>query len=530
MAPAHKDTRRIVIVGAGPGGLASAMLLAAAGAEVTILERLDRIGGRTASLRTGDGFRFDMGPTFFLYPRILEEIFAACGRRLRDEVELTRLDPQYRLIFEGGGDIAATADPARMKQQIAAIAPGDADGFDRFMSDNRCKFDAFTPILQRPFNSALDLLSPSLLKAAWHVRPWASVEGDLKRYFKDPWVRLAFSFQAKYLGMSPFQCPSLFTILSFLEYEYGVFHPTGGCGAVMEAMARVARQMGVRIRTGEAVEQMLFEGNRCIGARTALGEYRADAVLVNADFAHAMRHLVPNRLRRRWTDERIEKKRFSCSTFMLYLGIDGLEEELAHHTIFLSRDYRDNIADIEAHRRLSDNPSFYVQNAGVTDPTLAPAGHSTLYVLAPVSHEHPNIDWQRETPHYRQLMLERLSALGIQDLERRIRYEKVLTPVDWRSQMAIHRGATFNLTHNLGQMLHRRPRNRFEDVDGVYLTGGGTHPGSGLPVIFESARISSRLLMDDLGMRFDWQTGSAPRLPSLQRVSEAGVNVRVPAT
>ncbi len=530
MAPAHKDTRRIVIVGAGPGGLASAMLLAAAGAEVTILERLDRIGGRTASLRTGDGFRFDMGPTFFLYPRILEEIFAACGRRLRDEVELTRLDPQYRLIFEGGGDIAATADPARMKQQIAAIAPGDADGFDRFMSDNRCKFDAFTPILQRPFNSALDLLSPSLLKAAWHVRPWASVEGDLKRYFKDPWVRLAFSFQAKYLGMSPFQCPSLFTILSFLEYEYGVFHPTGGCGAVMEAMARVARQMGVRIRTGEAVEQMLFEGNRCIGARTAHGEYRADAIVVNADFAHAMRHLVPNRLRRRWTDERIEKKRFSCSTFMLYLGIDGLEEELAHHTIFLSRDYRDNIADIEAHRRLSDNPSFYVQNAGVTDPTLAPAGHSTLYVLAPVSHEHPNIDWQRETPHYRQLMLERLSALGIQDLERRIRYEKVLTPVDWRSQMAIHRGATFNLTHNLGQMLHRRPRNRFEDVDGVYLTGGGTHPGSGLPVIFESARISSRLLMDDLGMRFDWQTGSAPRLPSLQRVSEAGVNVRVPAT
>ena len=531
----HQTPRRVLIVGAGPGGLATAMLMARAGAEVTVLERLDRVGGRTATFLGEGGFRFDIGPTFFLYPRILEEIFRDCGTRLADEVELTRLDPQYHLRFEGGESLMATADPQRMKQQIAAIAPADADGFERFMADNRRKFAAFGPILQRPFNSVLDLLHPSMLKAAWHVRPWASVEGDLKRYFSDPRVRLAFSFQAKYLGMSPFQCPSLFTILSFLEYEHGVFHPTGGCGAVMEAMARVARRMGVRFHLGEPVEQLMFQGRRCIGARTAAGTYRADAIVVNADFAHAMKHLVPDRLRRRWTDRRIESKRFSCSTFMLYLGIDGLERDLAHHTIFLSGDYRENIADIEQHHRLSENPSFYVQNACVTDPSLAPPGCSTLYVLAPVSHQHPNIDWQREAPRYRALMLRRLRALGIEDIERRLRFEKVYTPADWQGQMAIHRGATFNLAHTLGQMLHRRPHNRFEDLDGVYLVGGGTHPGSGLPVIFESARMSSRLICEDIDLHpypggVGRNVATAPAVPAASTAQTTGADMHVPAT
>jgi phytoene desaturase len=301
--------------------------------------------------------------------------------------------------------------------------------------------------------------------------------------------------------MSPFQCPSLFSILSFLEYEYGVFHPIGGCGAVTEAMARVARELGVEIRMEEPVREILFEGRRAVGARTDRAVYRSDALLVNADFARAMSSLVPNRLRRRWTDERIARKKFSCSTFMLYLGIDGTCDDVPHHNIYISEDYERNLDDIENRHILSEDPSFYVQNACVTDPGLAPRGKSTLYVLVPVTHQHPNVDWNREKERFRALALSRLSKVGIPDVERRIRYERVVTPLDWDQGFAIHRGATFNLAHNLGQMLHLRPRNRFEDLDGVYLVGGGTHPGSGLPVIFQSALITARLMMEDLGVR-----------------------------
>lgn len=510
---------RVAVIGAGPGGLASAMLLAKAGVHVTVLERHPRVGGRSATLRADSPageFRFDTGPTFFLYPRVLQDIFAACGRRLADEVDLIRLDPQYRLVFEGGGTVDATADMERMAAEIARLSPRDALHLPRFMADNRRKLELFRPILESPFNGVRDLTRPAMLKSLPFMRPHRTVDSDLATYFQDERVRLAFSFQSKYLGMSPFRCPSLFTILSFLEYEHGVWHPRGGCGAVMEAMAGVAGELGADIRLGEPVEEILFEGRRATGVRTARGAERFDAVVLNADFAHAVQRLIPDRLRRRWTDRKLATKRFSCSTFMLYLGLEGDLPELAHHTVFLAEDYRRNLAEIERGEAPGD-PSFYVQNACVTDPDLAPPGHSTLYLLVPVGHRvGDGLDWETLKADYRRLALRRLEALGARDLERRIRYEKLLTPQDWEGDLAIHRGATFNLAHNLGQMLHLRPRNRFEDVDGVYLVGGGTHPGSGLPVIFEGARITARLLADDLGLTPAWDVPSAMAAPTYE--------------
>ncbi len=512
-----RATQRVAVVGAGPGGLAAAMLLARAGAEVTLHERLDRVGGRSGSIvadAAAGRFRFDMGPTFFLYPRVLEEVFAACGMRLADAVELIRLDPQYRLMFEAGGDMSATADPQRMAAEIARFCPADALALPRFMADNRRKLAVFRPVLESAFNSALDFLRPAMLRALPMMRPHRSVDADLATYFSDERVRLAFSFQSKYLGMSPFRCPSLFTILSFMEYEYGVWHPRGGCGAVMEAMAGAARALGVSIRLGQPVERLMFDGRRATGVRAGGVDHRADAVVVNADFGHAMRHLVPDALRRRWTDRRIEGKKFSCSTFMLYLGIEGALPELAHHTIHLARDYQRNVAEIEAGLSPPANPSFYVQNACVTDPDLAPPGHSTLYVLVPVGHNvDGGIDWAAEAPRYRELALDALAKIGAPDLRHRIRFEKILTPSGWEHDMAIHRGATFNLAHSINQMLHMRPRNRFEDLAGVYLVGGGTHPGSGLPVIFELARITARLLAEDLGLTPTWDT-ALPMVPA----------------
>jgi phytoene desaturase len=471
--------------------------------QVQVIERLPYVGGRCSAIES-DGFRFDLGPTFFLYPGILERIFQLIGRDLHAESPMVRLDPQYRIAFGAGGHLDCTADLPRLEAEVAKLSPGDAQNVRRFLADNRVKLEKFRPCLERPFLGWRDLLSWNLIKLLPILRPWKSLDSELARYFTDERIRLAFSFQSKYLGMSPFNCPSLFSILSFLEYEFGVWHPIGGCSSVSEGMARVARDLGVSFSLGEEVTEVLFDGQRAVGVRTTAGEYFADALVINADFAHAMTKLVPNHLRHRWTDAKIEKKKFSCSTFMLYLGLDGRQDHVPHHTIHCSADYAENLADIEQRHVLSEDPSFYVQNACVTDGSIAPKGCSTLYALAPVTHQHANVDWTKETPRFRAKLLKQLAKIGITDIEKRIRFEKIVTPADWQNQYAVYRGATFNLAHTWTQMLHLRPRNRFEDLDGVYLVGGGTHPGSGLPVIYESARITSRLLLADFERDVAW--------------------------
>jgi phytoene desaturase len=500
----HFMSKQITIIGAGPGGLASAILLAASGQRVRVFERMPFVGGRTSTIEAS-GYKFDLGPTFFLYPQVLREIFAAAGARLDTEVPMVRLDPQYRLIFGAGGELQCTADVQAMERQIATIAPQDAPNFRRFLEENRVKLHKMMPCLQNPFLGWSDLLNLRMLKMLPMVRPHQSVDTYLARFFSDPRIRLAFSFQSKYLGMSPFRCPSLFSILSFLEYEYGVFHPIGGCGAITQGMARLAERLGVEFHLGEPVEEILFEGRRAVGVRTSSGVHRSDAMVINADFARSMSKLVPDHLRRRWTDAKLAKKKYSCSTFMMYLGVEGTFSQ-PHHNIYIAKDYRRNLDDIENRHTLGDEPSFYVENPSITDSTLAPKGHSALYVLLPVTHQHPNVDWARERPRYRQLALRRIAEAGFDISEKQIRFERVITPADWEQRYEIYRGATFNLAHSLDQMLHLRPRNRFEDLDGVYLVGGGTHPGSGLPVIFESARISSRLLLEDFGMPASWAT------------------------
>lgn len=489
---------RVAVVGAGPGGLAAALLLAKEGLPVTVFERASAVGGRTRTIHTEGGYTFDIGPTFFLYPRILADIFEACGERLEDHVELKRLDPQYHVIFEGGGRIRATPDLARLEEEVARLCPADARNIGRFLADNRKKLEAFRPVLEQAFSSPADLMTPAMRAALPSLRPFSTVDQDLRRYFSDPRVRLAFSFQTKYLGMSPFQCPSLFTILSFLEYEHGIFHPVGGCGAVSEAMAKVARKMGVDIRLDSPVDGILYADGAAVGLESAGERFAAGSVVVNGDFGHTVRRLIPEEMRPRWSDRKIAKTKLSCSTFMLYLGLEGGVGDLAHHTILLSREYERNIHQI-TNGILPTEPSLYVQNAGATDPTLAPAGHTSLYVLVPVPNLRCPLDWEREAPRFRQVALDRLKVLGLADVEQRIRYEKMVTPRGWENEFSVYDGATFNLAHNLTQMLYFRPNNRFGR--NVYLVGGGTHPGSGLPVIFEGARITSRLVLEDRAKR-----------------------------
>lgn len=505
--------KRIVIIGAGPGGLSAAILLARAGVKVTVFERLPHVGGRTSTF-SADGFHFDHGPTFFLYPQVLQEILASVGRELFEEIPMVRLDPQYRLVFGAGGELLATPNLDQLRANIAQLSPHDGDAFMRYHTANRRKLAAFAPFLSSPFQSWKDLIRPDLLQLLPLLQPWKSLHADLAGYFSDERVRLAFSFQSKYLGMSPFRCPSLFSILSFMEYEYGVFHPIRGCGAVTQALARIAEDLGVEIKLNQPVERIRFSGRRAIGVEAG-GDYTpCDSLVINGDFARAMTRLVPDHLRRNWSDRKIRNKQFSCSTFMMYLGVRGRCDDLSHHTIYIARDYEKSLQAIERDHVLCSDPSFYLQNASVTDPTLAPEGMSTLYALFPVTHQHPNVNWPQEKEGFRKLALEQLKKVGL-DVENRIVYERVITPDDWDQQFELHLGSTFSLSHTYRQMLHLRPRNRFEDLDSVYLVGGGTHPGSGLPVIFESSRITTRLLLRDLGISSEFLATGINPIPAL---------------
>ena len=493
-----------IIVGAGPGGLASAMLLAYSGVDVTVIEKESKVGGRT-KLVEKDGFTYDRGPTFFHFPEVIEEIFQAVGLDAHKELELIPLtDPSYRLVFGAGGEIDATSDLALMTERIRELS-GDknAKGFEKYVKENRKKLDLSKACLQTPWTGPSNLFTRRALRVAQVLKPWASVASDLRKNFDDERIRLAMSFQTKYLGMSPFHAPSLFTILAFLEYEHGLFHARGGLGSITPKLAKIAEGFGAKIRTSTPVKQLIYEGKTVVGVELEDETIYADKVVVNADFAHAMTTLVPDEKRKKWSNKKLEKKGYSCSTFMLYLGMDKTYDDQPHHQIYASQRYEENLNDITNHKITWDDPSLYVQNACVTDPDLAPEGCSTLYVLVPVPNTHESINWEELKDDYREIIIKQMAKLGFDDVADHIISETIVTPDDWGAS-DIYRGAVFNLAHNLNQMLWRRPHNRFEEAKNLYIVGGGTHPGSGLPTIFESARISSKLLLADLGLDPDW--------------------------
>ncbi|UOQ46498.1 phytoene desaturase family protein [Halobacillus salinarum] len=482
--------KTIGVIGAGPGGLAAAMILSSQGYNVHVFEKKDKIGGRNGRLELG-AYSFDIGPTFLSMPHIMEEIFRMAGRNVHDYMQLKELSPMYELQFESDR-VPMFSERDKMLDSIRTYFPGNEHGYERFMKDTREKMNALMPLLQTRHHRLRDYVSVRAIKALPKLSLGKSVYDVLSKYFTDERLKIAFTFQAKYLGMSPWECPGAFSILSYMEHEYGVFHPMGGVNQLSKAMAEVTKEHGGTIHLSEGVNKLRINEKRVKGFELESGsQFDADEVIINADFANAMNHLVDDGVLKKYSKQKIADKKYSCSTFMIYLGVDKLYD-MPHHTIVFANDYKKNVEELTKELVLSEEPSIYIQNASVTDESLAPIGHSSLYVLAPVPNNYSEIDWDAKQKTFRKLILDEVEKkTGFTDLREHIVSEKILTPKQWELDYHVHKGATFSLGHQLSQMMYFRPHNRFQELENCWLVGGGTHPGSGLPTILESSRITT---------------------------------------
>ena len=491
--------RSVAVVGAGPGGLAAAMLLARAGCNVQVFERRDAVGGR-ASLVKGRGFLFDAGPTHLLYPQALERIFSACGYDLHRKVALVKADPMYRLVFEGGESLLCAQHAVTMEQRIGKISAADAKGFLPWLNANRGKFEQLLPLMTEPADKENRKGGLSRWKARRSMKAAETLDHDVGRYFKNPRLQIAFSASMRRAGISPYAAPASLSHLAYLEFEHGLWHPIGGVGGVCEIMAKIAEQMGVKIHLNHSVAEFMLNARRVTGVVTQGQQHSADAVVLGADFPLFMQKRVPYHLRPTWTTDRIRNAAYSCSHFVMMLGVAGKFRDLPYLSVFIPKDFRGRMAEIEELHRYPEQPMFWVQNPSVLDDTLAPRGMSTLVVHVPVTHRDPKIHWEHKQDLFRDMMLRKLRRVGIRKWPGHVRFQAIVTPRDWEHEYRAYNGASYGFAPIREQLLDGRPTNVSEDLDRLYVVGASTHPGVNLPGVFESARVTARLVLEKYGI------------------------------
>jgi phytoene desaturase len=491
--------RSVIIIGAGIGGIAAAAHLAQKGIHVTVFEKNSHAGGR-CDYFSREGHHFDVGPTLMVMPLLYEAEFKALGSNLHEILDLKRVDPTYRLVFDDSSSISLTSDLKAMRAQLETLEPGSFDGYLRYLAEgNRHYQVAMEKLVNRDFRKASEFFSLGNLPLLFSVKPLIPHYRNMSNYFQSARLKAAFTFQDVYMGLSPFEAPATFSMMSYTELAHGVFYPKGGMFQVIEALMAIARQAGVEFVFDADVERIEVKDNAAKGI-ILKGNQRisADVILANADLPYVYKELLPD------SDlaEQLTHKRFSCSAISFFWGVDRLIPALGAHTLFLADDYRANFKSIIQDLDLPDNPSLYVHAPARLDPTKAPQGQDTLIAIVPVGHldDSDKQDWENLCQRARQVVFARLSLLGITDLEAHIKFEVNLNPLSWRKRYNLMKGATHGLSHNLLQLGYLRPHNRHPRYHNLYFTGASTHPGTGMPTALVSARLAARRILDDLNL------------------------------
>jgi phytoene desaturase len=482
-----------VVIGAGFGGLAAAIRLGVRGYRVTVLEKLEAPGGR-ASVFHQNGFTFDTGPTIVTAPFLLEELWRLCGRDMANDVTLKPIDPFYRIRFHDGSTFDCTRDPGAMRAEVARLSPNDVGGFDRFMrlSETTCRI-GFEQLGDVPFGSWTDMVwvAPDLLR----LGGYRSVYAVVSRFIKDERLRIVFSFHPLLIGGNPFTASAIYTLIPHLERHWGVHFAMGGTGQIVRGLAGLIDGLNGTLRCGAQVEQIIVSQRRVRGVRLVSGEMiSADIVVSNSDAAWTYGKLLPPDARRRWTDRRLARARYSMGLFLWYFGTDKRYDTVAHHTIVLGPRYRDLLRDIFKRKVLAKDFSLYLHRPTATDASLAPPGCDAFYVLSPVPNLGGDTDWRIAAESYRQAIASHLSATVLPDLERHVVTSRLMTPLDFQERLCAWQGAAFGMEPVLLQSAWFRPHNRSEDIAGLYLVGAGTHPGAGVPGVLSSAKVLDRVV------------------------------------
>lgn len=500
------DAYDVAVVGAGVGGLAAAIQLGARGLRVVLCEQGARVGGKLDLVAT-EGFRFDTGPSLLTMPDVLRDLLAAGGLRLEDELDLVPLAPLCRYRFADGTRFDASADPAEMRAAIAALSPRDVAGYERFI---RLGKDLWRLTAEPFLFNSLEHLGRSLRGVLArgvgpadlvHLAIPQTLDGVVSRHFRDPRLVQLFDRYATYNGSSPYRASGIYALIPYVEHAGGAWYPRGGMYAIAEALGRAAARVGVAIRLGAPVRQIMVAGGRAAGVELADGTaIAARCVISNADAAVTLGSLLPAGAGAAPAARAAARLGPSSSGFVLLLGVNRRYEQLAHHNIYFSADYRREFADLWVRQVPPTDPTIYVCASSRTDPTQAPAGHENLFVLVNAPALGPAYDWQAHAAAYRDLVVDRLEALGFTDLRRHIVVERVRTPRDFERLYGAWHGSIYGASSNGLLAPFRRPRNRVTEVPGLYLAGGSAHPGGGLPLVMLSGKIAARLAREDLGV------------------------------
>jgi len=490
--------KRTYVIGAGFGGLALAIRLQTAGVPVTLLEQRDKPGGR-AYVYQDQGFTFDAGPTVITDPSAIEALFTLAGKQLSDYVDLMPVTPFYRLCWEDGRQLDYDNNQAQLEQQIATFNPQDVAGYRQFLAYSQDVFrEGYLKLGTVPFLHFRDMLraGPQLGR----LQAWRSVYSMVAKFIQDDHLRQAFSFHSLLVGGNPFATSSIYTLIHALEREWGVWFPRGGTGALVDGMARLFRDLGGELLLNAEVSQLETEGNRISGVQLKDGRrFAAAAVASNADVVHTYDRLLSQHPAARKRAATLKRKRMSNSLFVLYFGLNHAHPQLAHHTVCFGPRYRELIDEIFNSSQLAEDFSLYLHAPCSSDPSLAPAGCGSFYVLAPVPHlGTAAINWQQEGPRLRDRIFAYLEEHYMPGLRQQLVTHRMFTPFDFRDTLHAHQGSAFSLEPILTQSAWFRPHNRDADINNLYLVGAGTHPGAGVPGVIGSAKATAQLMVEDL--------------------------------
>jgi len=496
--------KKAVIIGAGIGGIATAAFLAQNGYTVEVYEKNANPGGRCGQM-IQEGHRFDLGATILLMPSLYKQVLSELGIDLEKDLETTSLEPVYKLFFSDDSDFAFTRDAEKMKEQLESIEPGSFPKYQKYVKEGYEYFNlSMNDLLGKNFDHLFQFVNLKSMRLLLKLKTYLYHTDYIQRYFNDPHLRMAFTFQNIYVGQNPYEAPAFFSMLPGAEIAEGALFPKGGMHRIVEKLLETATERGVKFQYKKPVAKIILNGNKTEGILLEDGSrIEADLVIANADLPYIYRELLPDKRKA----NQLKKKKYSCSAIVFHWGVDKVYPQLDHHSVFLNDPYKEGLEKIFKEKSLSDNPSFYIHAPVRTDKSAAPENQDTISVVVPVAHldEKYDQDWKKLKQMTREAVIRRLEEAGLEDIEEHIKFEVCYLPKTWESSCNVTRGSVFgSLSHSIFQMGYFRPHNQHKKYKNLYFAGGSTHPGNGVPLVLLGAKLTTeRILKDARNLNFN---------------------------